>query len=95
LDDGDKRLLRGLTGFEEAGKVAALPQLRHTQVQRAQTGVEGAIPIPVAPGRAVAVAFMASGTDQAVNIGLHDQLKDSLSDAAQQVALIVLLQKLC
>ena len=94
LDHRHQRLLRGLAGLEEAREVAALPQLRHPQVQRAQTGVEGAIPIAVAPGRALAAAFMAAGADQAVDIGLHDQLKDGLGDTAKQITLIVLLQKL-
>ena len=37
---------------------------------------------------------MPAGADQAVNIALHDQLKDGLGNAAQEVALIVLGQKL-
>ena len=37
---------------------------------------------------------MASRADQAVNIALHHQLKNGLGNRAQQVALIVLLQKL-
>ncbi|WP_318340284.1 hypothetical protein [Defluviimonas sp. D31] len=37
---------------------------------------------------------MPAGTDQAVDIGLHDQLQDGLGDTAQKVALIVLGQKL-
>jgi len=36
---------------------------------------------------------MSPGTDQAVDICLHDQLQDSLGDAAQQITLIVLGQK--
>lgn len=67
-----------------------LAQLRHLQVQRAQTGIERALPIPVALGRAVAIALVPTGTDQAIDIGLHDLLQDGLCDAAQKVALIVL-----
>jgi hypothetical protein len=37
---------------------------------------------------------MPAGTDQAFHIGLHDQLQDGLGDGAQEVALIVLGQKL-
>ena len=37
---------------------------------------------------------MPSGADQAVDIALHDQLKDGLGNAAQKVTLIVLGQKL-
>jgi hypothetical protein len=42
----------------------------------------------------VALAFMPSGTDRAIDTGLHHHLKDSLGDAARQVSLIVLGQKL-
>jgi hypothetical protein len=38
--------------------------------------------------------LVAPRTDQAVDIGLHEQLEDSLGDAAKQVTLIVPLQKL-
>lgn len=37
---------------------------------------------------------MAPGADQVLDIGLHDQLQDSLSDAGQEVAQIVLCRKL-
>ena len=94
LDHGDQRLLRGLAGLEEAGEVAALPQLRHPQVQRAQTGIESALSIAVPPGRAFVGPFVPAGADQALDIGLHDQLQDGLGDGAQKVALIVLCQKL-
>lgn len=71
-----------------------MPELRHLQVQRAQTGVEGALSVPVAPGRALAVALMPPGADQALDIGLHDQLQHRLGDGAQKVALVVLCEKL-
>ena len=48
----------------------------------------------VAPGRALAAAFVPAGADQAFDIGLHDQLKDGRGDAAQEISLIVLCQKL-
>jgi hypothetical protein len=94
LDHGHQCLLRGLPCLEKAREVAALPQLRHPQVQRAQTGIESALSIPVAPRRAVAAAFMPASADQALDIGLHDQLKDGLGDAAKEVSLIVLGQQL-
>jgi len=37
---------------------------------------------------------MPAGADQAVDITLHDQLKNGLGNAAQQIALIMLGQKL-
>ena len=47
LDDGHQCLFRGLAGLQETGEVAALPKLGHLQVQRAQTGIESALSIPV------------------------------------------------
>jgi len=94
LDDGHQRLLRSPAGLEEAREVASLAQLRHPQVQSAQAGVERTIPIPVAPGRAFTAAFMPTRTDQAVDIGLHEQLQHGLRDAAQEVALVMPCQKL-
>ena len=94
LDHGHQRLLGGLAGLEEAREVAALPQLRHPQVESAKAGVERPVTVAVTPGRAFAAALMPTGTDQAVDIGLHDQLKDGLGDAAKQITLIVLGHKL-
>lgn len=71
LNDGHQRLFRGLSGFEKAGEVAALPQLRHLQVQRAQSGVERALAIAVAPGRALLGPLVPAGADHALDIGLH------------------------
>jgi hypothetical protein len=94
LDHGHQCLLGGLPCLEEAWEIAALPQLGHPQVQRAQTGIERALSIPVAPGRAFAAAFVPSGADEAFHIRLHDQLQHGLGNAAQEVSLIVLGQKL-
>ncbi|GHE01240.1 hypothetical protein GCM10008024_15920 [Allgaiera indica] len=38
-------LFRGLAGLEEAQEIAALPELRRPQVQRAQTGIESLLSI--------------------------------------------------
>ena len=37
---------------------------------------------------------MLAGADQALDIGLHDQLKNSLGDGAQKITAILLCQKL-
>ncbi len=66
----------------------------HPQVQRAETGIERAIAVSVAPRRSLADAFMPAGADQALDIGLHDQLEDSFGDAAEEAALVMLGQKL-
>jgi hypothetical protein len=71
-----------------------LPELRHLQVQRSRSGIERAVTVTVAPGRPLLGPFVESCADQAVNVALHHQLKNSLGNRAQQVALIALLQKL-
>ena len=71
-----------------------MPRLRHLQVQRAQTGIERALSIPVAPCCAFRAAFMLAGSDQALVIGLHDQLRNGLGDRAKKIAAILLCQKL-
>ena len=93
LDDGHQRLFRGLARFEKAREVTALTQLGNPQVQRAQTGIESALSIPVTPRRAFAAALVLASADQAFDIRLHDQLQDGLGNAAQKVSLIVLGQK--
>src|SRR5215831_12469327 len=61
LDHRDQRLLRALASFEKRREVTALPQLRDGQLQRAETGVEGAVPVAVAPGGPLAAALVAPG----------------------------------
>ena len=59
----------------------------------AETGYVTTAELP--PDAAEAAALAAStGADQAVDITLHDQLKNGLGNAAQQIALIMLGQKL-
>ena len=94
LDHRHQGLLRGLARLQEAREVAALPELRHLEVQRAQTGIESALSIPVAPGRALIGPLVLAGADQAFDIGLHDQLQNGLGDGAKEVATVLLCQKL-
>jgi hypothetical protein len=94
LDHRHQRLLDGLPRLQEAWKVAAGPQLRDLQVERAQPRVEAAFPIAVAVGAALARSFVAACADQTVHVGLHQDLQDRLGDRAQEVAVIRLLQRL-
>jgi hypothetical protein len=94
LDHGDQGLLRSLARLQEAGEIAALPQLRNLEVQRAQTGIECALSIPVAPSRTLIGPLVLAGADQAFDIGLHDQLQHSLGNGAKKIAAILLLKKL-
>ncbi len=93
LDDGHQCLLGGFTRLQEAGEVAALTQLWHLPVQRAQTGIESALSIPVSPCGALRAAFVLAGADQAFDIGLHDQLQYGLGDGAKKIAAVLLGQK--
>jgi hypothetical protein len=55
---------------------------------------ERAVAEAVAPGRALAAAFVAPGADQPVHIRLHQQLQYSLRYGPQKIAVAGLLQKL-
>src|SRR6187455_828090 len=94
LNDRDQCFLRPLPGLQERRKIAALPQLRDAQLQRSKPGVQAALAEAVAPGRALAVALVAAGPDQAFDVGLHQQLQHRLRHAAQEIAFPDLLQKL-
>ena len=84
LDHRDQRLLRDLPGLEERREVAALPQLRDAQLQRAEPGVERAVAVTVAPGRALAAALVTPGADQPLDVGLHQQLQHRLRHARRK-----------
>ncbi|MBK5926498.1 hypothetical protein CCR87_03865 [Rhodobaculum claviforme] len=71
--------------FEEERGTAALRQLRPPQAHRSRTGIESAILIPGAPGRALAAALVLPDADQPVDIGLHDQLRDGLLVLGQKL----------
>src|SRR5438270_8640631 len=58
LDYRDQRLLRALAGFQKRREVAALPQFRDAQLQRAEPGIEGAVAVAVAPGGPLAAALV-------------------------------------
>lgn len=91
---GDWIHSENLPGLKEAGEVAALTQFWDFQVKRANASVERAISISVTPSCSVLGSFVAARANQAVHIGLHQQLKNGFCDGAQEIALIVLLQEL-
>src|SRR5262244_982343 len=74
LDHRDQRLLRALAGFQKRREVATLPQFRDAQLQCAEASVEGALTVAITPSDALAAALVASGTDQPLDIALHQQL---------------------
>jgi hypothetical protein len=87
LDHRDQRFLNGLPRFQKARKVSAGPQLGDLEVERAEPGIEAAVAVAIAPGRPVAGSFMAASTDQAVNVGFHDDLQNTLCDCAQKISI--------
>src|ERR1700720_915169 len=78
LDHRDQRLLRALARFEKRREIAALPQLRDAQLQRAEPGVEAAVAITVAPRGPLAAALVSPGADQPLDVALHQQLHPRL-----------------
>lgn len=94
LDHRDQRLLGGLARLEEAGEVGSGPQLRDLQVERPEPGIERAVAIAVAPGATLAGSFVPAGTDQAIGVGLHDDLQHALGHGAQKVAVSALRHQL-
>src|SRR6202007_2706780 len=68
LDHRDQRLLRALAGFEKRREIAALPQFRNAQLQRAEPGVESAVAVAVAPGGALATALIPRGADHPLDV---------------------------
>src|SRR4051794_2587482 len=81
-----------LRGSRKAGKlqkgwkVGPLAQLRYLQVERAEPGFQLTIAIAVAVCGALIGAFMAPGTDQAIDLELHQPLECVGGDGAQEVA---------
>jgi hypothetical protein len=94
LDDGDQRLLRRLPGLEEGREVGALPQLRDAQLQGAEPGVEGPVAEAVAPVQPLRRPLVPGGADQALHVGLHQQLQHRLGDGPQEVRVAALRQQL-
>src|SRR5262249_58455815 len=73
LDHRDQRLLGALAGFQKWREIAALAQLWDAQLQGAQPGVEAAVAVALAPGRALAAALLAAGADQPLDVPLPQQ----------------------
>lgn len=77
---------RRSSDLEEAGGCMLGPELGNLRVERAELGIERPARVAVARGAAVARSPVAAGTDQAIDIGRHDDLQYALGDVAQEVA---------
>ena len=94
LDDGDQRLFRRLARLQERREVAAGPQLRDLEIERAKPRVERAVAVAVALVQPIGGPFVPASADQPLDVGLHQQLQDALGHRAQKVTVASLLQKL-
>jgi hypothetical protein len=94
LNDRHQGLLGHLAGLEERREVAALAQLGDAQLQGAEAGVQGPVAIAVAVVEPVDRALVPRGADQALDVGLHQQLQHRLGNGAQEVAFSGLLHEL-
>ena len=86
-------LLQGVSSFL-APPMTALFLLTIFWRGTTSRGVIGGFLVAVAPGRALAAAFVATRADQAINVGLHDQLQHVLGDGAQKIRLAALCSQL-
>jgi hypothetical protein len=64
------------------------------QLQGPETGVEGAVTVAVAVVEALGRALVTRSADQALDVGLHEELQHRLGDGAQEVAFSNLLHEL-
>ena len=71
-----------------------MPQLRYPQLKRSQPGVERAVAVAITPGHALAIALVASSTDQTFYVRFHQQLKHRFGHSAQKIPFTSLLQQL-
>ena len=60
------------------------------RIQRSEPGIERAVSIAVAIGRAALIALVASSANNPLGIGFHDQQENGLGDGSQKIAFIML-----
>ncbi len=94
LDHRHQRLLAGLPGLQEGREVGPLAQLGDAELQGAQPGVERPLPVAITVVEPLGRALVPAGADQALHIGLHQELQHGLGHGPQEVALAGLLQQL-
>ena len=90
----DDQLQADLADLVLVGHPLPLEEVLPAAGQRADPGVQRTVAIAVAPGGAITAALVPAGADQAVNIGLHDQLHHALGDGPQKITIAGLRSKL-
>ena len=93
LDHRHQHLLARLLRLEERREAAALPKLGNAQLQLAQTGVEGPVPLAVSVVQPLRRALVPPGTDRPLHIALRQDLQHRFGHGAQEVAVTGLLQQ--
>ena len=70
LDDGQQGFLAAPPRFQQAGEVAAFPQLGNMQLHGADPGVPGAVAVAIAVGDPLWAAFAVLSADLGGNLGV-------------------------
>jgi hypothetical protein len=93
LDDRGERLLGHPARLQEAGEVAALPELRNAQLDGARAGLPVARPVAVAVVEAIGAPLAVPGAGQPCDLKIHQSLCGKRDHVAQQIGVRTLLQK--
>src|SRR5262249_40573711 len=84
----------GPTSLEKGWKVAALPELRNGNGQRAKCRVPGPLAIAVALVRSVGGSFSVGGPRQALDIDIHHSVDHERHHFPEEICVRPLLDKL-
>ena len=85
LDDGQQGFLAAPPRFQQAGEVAAFPQLGNVQLHGADPGIPGAVAVAVAVGDPLWAAFAVLSADLGGNLSVHDAVHQDPQGFPQQV----------
>ena len=85
LDHRPQRLLAAPPWFQQAGEVAAFPQLGNVQLHGAHPGIPGAVAVAVAVGDPLRAAFAVLSADLGGNLSVHDAVHQDAQGFPQQV----------
>ena len=85
---GHERLFGALVALEQLGGEAAIPVLRHAQLELADPGDEGAAVIARAIAQARCGALTLLGLEDVGHLGFEDLLHDGAHDLAQPVRVV-------
>ena len=85
LDHRQQSLLTAPPWFQQAGEVAAFPQLGNVQLHGADAGIPGAVAVAVAVGDPLWAAFAVLGADLGGNLSVHDAVHQDPQGLPQKV----------